>query len=104
MKKKTFKPVHPGEILREDFLKPMNITPGRLAALIGVDRRRTTDIVSGKRDLTADTALRLDRLFGMEPDFWLNLQKHYELECARDGAWKAISAAVRPLPEFAHVH
>lgn len=95
-KKKTHF-LHPGEILLEEFLQPMGITAGRLATLIEVDRRRTTDIVAGRRDVTADTALRLARLFGTTPDFWINLQAHYDLECARDAAWAHIAATIKPL-------
>ena len=97
MAEKNFTPIHPGEILLEDFLKPMGITPGRLAGLIGVDRRRTLDIVRGQRDISTDTAMRLGRLFSMSPDFWMNLQRHYDMDCARDKLWKSICATVRPL-------
>lgn len=96
-KKPDYSPVHPGEILLEDFLKPMGITPGRLATLIGVDRRRTADIVRGRRDVSADTALRLSRLLGTSAEFWLNLQQHYDLEQARDARWAEIRAAIRPV-------
>ncbi|MGH8711013.1 MAG: HigA family addiction module antitoxin [Burkholderiales bacterium] len=84
MAKRKFAPVHPGIILSEDFLKPMGITQYRLAKGIGVPPRRVNEIVHGKRAITADTALRLGRFFGMESQFWMNLQSHYELEVARD--------------------
>ncbi len=81
---KKVPPVHPGEILLEDFLKPMNISQYRLAVRIGVPPRRINEIVLGKRAITADTALRLGRFFDMEPQYWLNLQSWYDLEIARD--------------------
>mgnify|MGYP000941266778 FL=1 len=69
-------PVHPGEILTEEFLNPMGITQHRLAISIGVPPRRINEIVHGTRRITADTALRLGRFFGMNPQFWVNLQSH----------------------------
>ncbi|HOY66045.1 MAG TPA: HigA family addiction module antitoxin [Candidatus Ozemobacteraceae bacterium] len=77
-------PVHPGEILLEDFLKPLQISQYRLAVRIGVPPRRINEIVLGKRAVTADTALRLGRFFGMEAQYWLNLQSWYDLEVAQD--------------------
>ncbi|RME58865.1 addiction module antidote protein, HigA family [Candidatus Parcubacteria bacterium] len=79
MKKRDFDPIHPGEILLEEFLRPMGISQYRLAKDIGVPQRRISEITQGKRAITADTALRLGRYFGMEPQFWLNLQSRYEL-------------------------
>jgi addiction module HigA family antidote len=84
MSKRKFPPVHPGAVLSEDFLKPMQITQYRLAKGIGVPPRRINEIVQGKRAITADTALRLGKFFGMEAQFWMNLQSHYELEVAKD--------------------
>ena len=84
MAKRKFAPVHPGIILSEDFLKPMGITQYRLAKGSGVPPRRVNEIVHGKRAITADTALRLGRFFGMESQFWMNLQSHYDLEVAKD--------------------
>lgn len=75
--------IHPGEILRLDFLEPMGITSYRLAKDIGVGRMRVSDILNGKRDVTPDTAIRLGLYFGIEPEFWLNLQAHYNLVEAR---------------------
>ena len=75
-------PVHPGEVLMEEFLKPMNLTQYRLAKGISVPARRINEIVLGKRAVTADTALRLGRYFGMSPQFWLNLQAAYDLSKA----------------------
>jgi addiction module HigA family antidote len=79
-----FPPIHPGEILSEDFLKPMGITEYRLAKAMNVPPRRINEIVHGTRAITADTALRLGRAFGMEAEFWLNLQTRYDLETATD--------------------
>ena len=79
MTKRDFPPIHPGEILLEDFLKPMQISQYRLAQSIGVPPRRINEIVHGKRGVTADTALRLGRFFGMEAQFWMNLQTNYDL-------------------------
>ena len=84
MAKRKFDPVHPGVILAEDFLKEMEISQYRLAKGIAVPPRRINEIVQGKRSITADTALRLGKFFGMEAQFWMNLQSHYDLEVARD--------------------
>ncbi len=77
-------PVHPGEILLEEFLKPMGLSQNRLSLDLGVPPRRMNEIVQGKRRVTADTALRLGRYFSMSPQFWLGLQMDYDLECAAD--------------------
>jgi len=84
MKHKKLPPIHPGEILREDFLEPMGISQYRLAKDISVPPRRINEIVHGKRSITADTALRLGRFFTMSPQFWLNLQTRYDLEVTED--------------------
>ncbi len=84
MKNKKLLPIHPGEILMEEFLKPMEISQYRLAKNISVPPRRINEIVHGKRSITADTALRLGRFFGMSPQFWLNLQTRYDLEVTED--------------------
>ena len=84
MKKKELPPIHPGQILVEEFLKPMGISQYRLAKDISVPPRRINEIVHGKRSITADTALRLGRFFGMSPQFWLNLQTRYDLEVTED--------------------
>ncbi len=84
MKKKKLPPIHPGEILLEEFLKPMGLSQYRLAKDINVAPRRINEIVHGKRSITADTALRLGRFFGMSPQFWLNLQSRFDLETAED--------------------
>jgi len=82
--RRDFAPIHPGEILLEEFLKPMGITQYRLAKDIGVPPRRINEIVQGKRAISADTALRLGRFFGMSAQFWINLQAHYDLEIAQE--------------------
>ena len=84
MAKKKMMPVHPGEVLLEEFLAPMQITQYRLAKAINVPARRINEIVLGKRAITADTALRLARYFGTSERFWMNLQARYELEVEKD--------------------
>lgn len=91
------RPVHPGEILLEEFLKPLGLSQNRLAIEIGVDTRRINEIVHGKRSITADTALRLARFFGTSPQFWLGLQKDYDLQVALDTLEERIEREVRPL-------
>ena len=78
------KPVHPGEILHEEFLKPLGVSQYRLATDTDVPPRRINEIVLGKRGITADTALRLGRYFGASPQFWMNLQARYDLEMQKD--------------------
>jgi addiction module HigA family antidote len=77
-------PVHPGEVLLEEFLQPMQLSQNRLALDIGVHPRRINEVVLGKRSVTADTALRLARYFGTSPQFWLGLQADYDLDVAMD--------------------
>ena len=77
-------PVHPGEVLLEEFLKPMGLSQNRLALDISVPPRRINEIVLGKRSITADTALRMARYFGNSPQFWLGLQRDYDLDIAED--------------------
>ena len=77
-------PIHPGEVLQEEFLKPLGVSQYRLAKDISVPARRVNEIVLGKRSITADTALRLARYFGTSDRFWLNLQTRYDLEVERD--------------------
>ena len=84
MTKKKLSPIHPGEILEEEFLKPMGISQYRLAKDISVPPRRINEIVHGKRSITADTALRLGKFFGISAQFWLNLQTRYDLEVTED--------------------
>lgn len=88
-------PIHPGEVLMEDFIKGFEITQNRLAVAIGVPPRRINEIVHGKRRITADTALRLARYFGTSPEFWLNLQSHYDLRIERRNL--AAIDAIEPL-------
>ena len=99
MRDPVLKPVHPGEVLSEEFLQPMGLSQYRLAKDIDVPARRINEIVLGKRGITADTALRLARYFDTTPDVWLNLQVRYELDKAR----LAIGKAVARLPRFAAV-
>ena len=80
----TIAPIHPGEVLLEDFLAPLEVTQHHLAVSIGVPPRRINEIVHGKRRVTADTALRLARYFGTTDLFWLNLQTRYDLEIEKD--------------------
>ncbi|OPY81945.1 MAG: putative HTH-type transcriptional regulator YbaQ [Smithella sp. PtaU1.Bin162] len=82
--KRNMSPVHPGEILLEDFLKPMGITQYRLAKSIGVPQRRIGEIVAGRRAITADTALRLALFFKTDAQSWMNLQTHYDLAVAKE--------------------
>lgn len=89
-------PVHPGEVLLEDFIGGFGITQHKLAVSIGVPPRRINEIVHGKRRITADTALRLGRYFGVEDQFWLNLQSHYDLEITKDALGDALHQ-IQPL-------
>jgi len=84
MKGNKLPPIHPGEILVEEFLRPMRISQYRLAKSISVPPRRINEIVHGKRAITADTALRLGRYFQMSPHFWMNLQNRFDLEVTED--------------------
>jgi len=95
MTEKLF-PIHPGEVLLEEFVKPMNLSQNRLAIDIGVDARRINEIVLGKRSVTADTALRLARFFGNSPQFWLGLQTQYDLDVTEDQLGKRLDREVRP--------
>jgi addiction module HigA family antidote len=90
------KPVHPGEVLLEEFLKPMELSQNHLALRIGVPARRINEIVLGKRGVTADTALRLGRYFGMSPQFWLGLQMDYDLDVTADKLAERLEEEVRP--------
>jgi antitoxin HigA-1 len=92
----TIAPVHPGEVLLEEFLQPLEVTQHRLAVSIGVPPRRINEIVHGKRRITADTALRLARYFGTTDRFWLNLQTRYDLEVEKDHLGSALEQ-IRPL-------
>ena len=96
MSKRDFGPIHPGEILLEEFLEPLGITQYRLAKSISVPQRRIGEIVKGKRAITADTALRLGRFFGMEAQFWLNLQARHDLVLTEVQLAERLDAEVRP--------
>lgn len=89
-------PIHPGEVLLEDFIEGFGITQNRVAVAIGVPPRRINEIVHGKRGITADTAVRLARYFGTTPQFWLNLQTTYELDRVEDLKGEQV-AAIQPL-------
>ena len=91
------KPVHPGEVLSEEFLRPLGITPYRLAKSVGISGPRAYEIARSERGVTADTALRLARFFGTTPEFWMNLQAHYDLEVARDAAGAKELGKIEPL-------
>ena len=95
MKTKVLAPIHPGEILMEEFLKPLNISQYRLAKDINVPARRINEIVHGKRSITADTALRLSRYFNLSERFWLNLQARYDLEVEKDKLKRRIESEMK---------
>jgi len=90
-----FAPIHPGEILREEFLEPMGISAYRLAKDISVPLTRITAILDGQRSITADTALRLSRYFGMSERFWSNLQANYDIEVAKDELGSRLETEVK---------
>ena len=90
-------PIHPGEVLMEDFLKPMGITQYRVAKDVGVPARRINELVHGQRSITADTALRLARYFGVPAQFWLNLQTHFDLAQEEDRIGNRLDQEVRVL-------
>lgn len=90
-------PVHPGEVLQEEFLAPLGVSQYKLAKGINVPARRINEIVHGKRGISADTALRLARFFGTSERFWINLQSHYDLEVARDRLGDKLDTEVQPL-------
>ena len=90
-------PIHPGVTLREDFMAPYGLSANGLAKRLDIPQNRISDIVRGRRGITADTALRLERASGVSASFWLNLQSHYELEVARRDAGSAIEKTVKRL-------
>ena len=92
-----FAPIHPGEILRTEFLEELNVTPYALAKNTGIDKGNLSRILNGKSAISADTALRLGQFFGTSADSWLNLQAHYDLEVAKDRGLRRIQKEVRPL-------
>jgi antitoxin HigA-1 len=89
-------PIHPGEILREEFLLPMQLSPYAVAAACGVPRTRIERLAREETPVTADTALRLAKYFGTTPNFWMNLQAHYDLEVAEDGNAEALKR-IKPM-------
>ncbi len=91
-----FPPTHPGEVLQEDFLKPLGLSQYALAKAISVPQIRVSEIINGRRAITPDTALRLARYFGTSAEFWIAMQATYDLELARDELGKKINAQVRP--------
>jgi antitoxin HigA-1 len=93
---KRLPPVHPGQILRDEFLRPMQISVYTLARVIKVPRSRVNDIVLGRRGITTDTALRLARYFGTTPEFWINLQAHYDLDVADRTLRRRIEREISP--------
>ena len=95
-KPKVIPSIHPGETLREDFLKPLGLTVNRLAIELQVPATRVNDIARCRRAISADTALRLARFFGTTPQFWMNLQANYDLEIAQDAHGEEISDRIRP--------
>jgi len=92
-------PINPGEILREDFLEPLGISINRLSRDLSVPPNRISEIVNGKRSITADTALRLQRYFGVEAQFWLNLQAEYDLRVMKRRIWEDIERRIIPFEQ-----
>ena len=101
MRDSALNPVHPGEILMKDFLKPLRISQYRLAREIHVPSRRVNEIALRRRGVSADTALRLGRYFNTTPQFWLNLQSHYELDQARLSSAREIERTIHAVPKAA---
>lgn len=98
---KMLEEIHPGEILLEEFMKPMRLTARQLAADIDVSPSRISDLVHGRRPVTADTALRLGQYFGMEPRFWINLQAEYDIRIATREFLEKVSPRIRVLQRMA---
>jgi len=97
-------PITPGDVLLEEFLRPMNITQSQLSKDISVPANRVSQVIHGKREITADTALRLGKYFGIEPEFWLNLQMRYNMKTARSKVGKKIEKEVKVYSPPAEVH
>lgn len=104
MNTRKMKPIHPGEILVEEFMKPMGLSQNRLARDIGVPPRRINEICLEKRGVTADTSLRLGIYFKMGPDFWLNLQKSYEMDLVKQKEEKDLMHLIKPCPCLGAIH
>lgn len=98
---KELEPISPGEVLKEEFMLPFGLSASRLASELGVPSNRISDILRARRAITADTALRFERFFGMEAQFWLNLQTHYDLRIAKKQSGSQIRTQVRPLKKVA---
>jgi antitoxin HigA-1 len=98
---KRLAPIHPGDVLMKELIEPLALSRYKVAKLIGVQQRRVDEICAGKRGVTADTALRLARLFDTTPEFWMNLQSQYDLEVAQRAMRKQIERDVTPLQEAA---
>lgn len=94
---RRLRPVHPGEVLTHEFIEPLEITRYRVAKAMGVPQRRVDEICAGERAITADTALRLERVFGLEAQVWLNLQARYDLEAAESRLRHKIDREAKPL-------
>ena len=101
MKKKKLHPIHSGEVLLEEFLKPMGLSQNKLALNIGVPARRINEIVLEKRKITADTALRLARFFGISPEFWIGLQSQYDLDVTADALGERLEKEARVYSQVA---
>jgi len=97
MNTKKLHPIHPGEVLREEFIEPMGMSQRKFADKIGVTHTRLNQIVNEKRSITADTALRLSKALGTTAEFWMNLQARYDLDKTRDESGSKIDKEVRPL-------
>jgi antitoxin HigA-1 len=95
-RRRDIPPVHPGEILKADFLDPLNMSINSLSRCVKVPRARLSDIVRGRRGITADTAMRLARYFGVSEQFWMNLQSHYELEVAKEAYGDRLAREIKP--------
>jgi addiction module HigA family antidote len=95
-RKRDIPPIHPGEILKAEFMEPLGLSVNALSRAIGVPRTRLNDIVLGRRGITADTAMRLARYFRVGAQFWMNLQSHYELEVAEENYGRRLDREVRP--------
>jgi addiction module HigA family antidote len=95
MNRKLLDPIPPGEVLREEFMRPLGISVTALARDIAVPANRISQLVNGKRAFSADTALRLGKYFGVSPEIWLDLQSDYELRLARRTTWKRVAPRVR---------
>jgi addiction module HigA family antidote len=97
MSRRKLQPVSPGEMLREEFLRPLELSANQVARALGVPANRITGILNNTRGITADSALRLARYFDTTPEFWMNLQSRYDLEMAKDHLAEKVKQQVRPL-------